>query len=570
MAKVKLTGILLEEAVLTPQQLKEAQGEHQLTGASIQSVLLGKGWVSDGQWAQALAKQLDVPFVKLSLERIDPQVVRLVPEEAARRFKAVAVKMEGESLIVAFSSPLNLPAVDELKLLTGCGIKQMVATEKEIEQAIAKYYRVEETSKQALIDMRMKKHKEKKGATKSKDKAFIEDIGRVEDIPVVRLVNDIVQGAIRSKASDIHLEPQDPEMIVRYRVDGVLHDIMNVPKHVEQSVISRLKIMANMDITERRKPQDGHIAMSREGKDYDIRVSTMLAINGEKMVMRLLDRNSMMISLEQLGIEGEDKRLLESLMRKPYGMILVTGPTGSGKTTTLNAIMSQLDSKTANIVTVEDPVEYRLNRVTQIQVDPAAHMTFAKSLRTILRQDPDIIMVGEIRDKETAELAIQAALTGHVVFSTLHTNDSASAVTRLVDMGVEPFLIASTVIGAVAQRLVRKICKECREDVDLSAQDLTSLKAGGMDQKTLSEAQLVRGRGCDYCFQTGFKGRLAIYEILKISDEIQKLILENKSAAEIKRKAIAEGMKTLQVNGMKMITQGESTLEEVRRVVYVE
>ncbi|MBI2870442.1 MAG: type II/IV secretion system protein [Candidatus Omnitrophica bacterium] len=569
MAKTRIIDFLLEEKILSPEQLEAAQGEEKLTGVSLTQILVAKGWVSAEQLAQAVAKKLKLSFLKLSEIELDPQVVRLIPEDVSRRFKVVAVKMEGDDLHVAFSNPLNLPAVDELKLLTGCPVRQVVATEKEIEQAIAKYFRVQETSKQAIIDLRMQRAKEKKEA-EEEPRTPGDAVSTVEETPVVRLVNQIVHGAINASASDIHLEPQEPEMVVRYRVDGILHDVMHIPHHVEQGVVSRIKILSNMDITERRRSQDGHISISRDGKDYDIRVSTLLAIGGEKIVMRILDRGSMLTRLDQLGLEEDDRKLMDTLIHKPYGMILVTGPTGSGKTTTLNAVLSQLDSIRSNIITVEDPVEYRVQRVTQVQVDSGVDMTFANALRTILRQDPDVIMVGEIRDKETAEIAIQAALTGHLVLSTLHTNDAASAVTRLIDMGVEPFLISSTVVAAVAQRLARAVCHECKEQHAPTPAELSFLKQGGLGASELKDLKLARGRGCDFCFKTGFKGRAAIYEILKVSDTIRGMIVSEKDAAKIKEAAVKEGMRTLQWNGMRKILSGTSTPEEIKRVVYVE
>lgn len=558
----KLTDILLLDKLITESQLDEALKEQKLTGAPIQKILVSKGFVTSEGLAQALAHQLEIPYVKLTGQKIAPQVIKMLPEDIARQYKAIPVKMEQDTLYVAFVSPLNLPARDEIKLITGCKVSPMVATEKEIEQAINQYYKVEETSKQALIDMRMQKLKERK---KEKAVTLEEELGRVEDLPVVRLVNDVINGAINAKASDIHFEPQEPEMMVRYRVDGILHDIMTVPKHIEPSVVSRLKILANLDITERRLPQDGHISLKKDNKDYDFRVSTLLTVAGEKMVLRILDRETMLISLEKLGFTKYDEDIFKSLVSKPYGMILVTGPTGSGKTTTLYAVLSQMNSKTDNIITIENPVEYRLNRINQIQVDPTTKITFATGLRTILRQDPDKIMVGEIRDKETAEIAIQAALTGHLVLSTLHTNDAPSAVTRLIDMGVEPFLISSTVIGTLAQRLARTICPECKEEYTPTKEELKNI---GLEL-TPGE-KLAKGKGCDFCFNTGFRGRTAIFEIMKMSDGIRDLISGRESVTKLKELAMQEGMKTLQQNGAQKVLDKVSTIEEIRRVVYLD
>ncbi|MCK4519551.1 MAG: type II/IV secretion system protein [Candidatus Omnitrophica bacterium] len=477
------------------------------------------------------------PEVKLKKEKLNIQIVKMISEDTARKYKVIAVRVEGDILYVAMANPANLPVRDELKLLTGCTIKALSASEKDIIQAIGQYYKIEEKSRQTLIDMRLAKLKE----VKKKEKIIIpleEELRRVEDLPIVKLVNDIVNGGINAKASDIHLEPQDPEMIVRYRVDGVLHDIMTIPKYIELQVVSRVKILSNMDITERRKPQDGHIFLKKEDKEYDFRVSTVLTIGGEKIVMRIFDKSAMLIDLEQLGFTGEDETRFSELIKRPCGMILVVGPTGSGKTTTLYVALKQLNSKENNIITIENPVEYKLDRINQVQVDEGIKMTFSTGLRTILRQDPDIIMIGEIRDKETAEIAIQAALTGHLVFSTLHTNDASSAVTRLIDMGIEPFLISSTVAGCLAQRLCRTICSECK------------------------------GAGCDICYGTGFKGRTGIFELMVMSEGVQDLILNKKPASEIKRFTIKEGMKTLEENGKQKVSGGISTEEEVKRVVY--
>jgi type IV pilus assembly protein PilB len=469
-------------------------------------------------------------------QKLKPQVVHMLPEDVVRRYKALPVKLEGNILEVAMLNPDDLEALDEIKLLTGCEIKPIPASEKQLVATIDKYFRVEESTKQALIDMRMEGLK----AAKKREGEPAEEVARAEDQPVVKLMNSIINGAIGAKASDIHLEPQDPEMRVRYRIDGVLHDVMTIPKHVEPALVSRAKIISNMDITEKRHPQDGHITVNFQGKPYDLRVSAMPDIVGEKMVLRILDKSQMLLGLEELGLVGKDEELINVLMSKPYGMIFVTGPTGSGKTTTLYSVLNRLNKEDVNIITVEDPVEFKLAGINQTQVNPAADITFANELRSILRQDPNIIMVGEVRDKETAEIAVQAALTGHLVLSTLHTNDAPSAVTRLIDMGVEPFLISSTVIGVVAQRLARKVCKECK------------------------------GKGCNYCYQTGMKGRTGIFEIMTVTNGIKKLIQEKASASEIKELAIKEGMKTLQMSGEEKVKQGFCTKEEVSRVVYTE
>jgi len=561
----KLVDILLEEKLINEMQVKEIAEEQRVTGFSFHKILVSKKIITQLALAQALAKQLDIQYIQLDQIKIEPQIIAMLPQAVVRKHKVIPIRMEGNELYVAFADPLNLPALDEIKLYTGCQIKQMITTEEEIDKAIEKYYKVEETLRQSLIDLRVEKLKERK--TKDQLIAKEQQIGRLEDIPVVRLVTDLINSAINARASDIHLEPQHPEMVLRYRIDGILHDIMTIPKHIESSAVSRVKVLANMDITERRRPQDGHITVTKDGKDFDIRVSTVLTVNGEKIVMRILERSSMLLSLEQLGLTLSDKGTFESLIAKPYGMILVTGPTGSGKTTTLYAVLSQLDAKKANIITIEEPVEYKLNRINQIQVDPTAKLNFATGLRTILRQDPDIIMVGEIRDVETAEIAIQAALTGHLVFSTLHTNDAVSAITRLIDMGIEPFLISSTVIGTIAQRLCRTICPNCRIEYDADSQEYEFIQK--ISGQAVGNLRLVKGKGCDSCFQTGYRGRTGIFEVLKVSDTIRRMIAENKPEMDIKNIAKQEGMKTLQENGIEKVLNKISTLEEIKRVVFM-
>jgi type II secretory ATPase GspE/PulE/Tfp pilus assembly ATPase PilB-like protein len=384
-------------------------------------------------------------------------------------------------------------------------------------------------------------------------------------LPIVKLLDDIIQGAVNSGASDIHIEPQFPEMAVRYRVDGILHDIMTIPKQAEALIVSRVKVLANMDITESRRPQDGHIRVDKEGREYDIRVSTVLTVNGENVVMRILDKGSLLLGLDRLGLSGRDAQVFSSLITKPYGMILVTGPTGSGKTTTLYAVLNQIDSLSRNVITIEDPVEYRLERITQIQVDAASNMTFASGLRTMLRQDPDIVMVGEIRDKETANQALQAALTGHLVLSTLHTNDTASSITRLLELDLNPHLVSSTLVGVIAQRLVRRVCDSCKQEVFLTQDQMATLDIRlppGEEQSP----KIFQGQGCVRCRGTGLYGRTAIFEILRVTDPIRRLINERADAVEIKRAAKADGTISLREAAVRKLAEGTTSYDEVIRV----
>ncbi|MBT3261804.1 type II/IV secretion system protein [bacterium] len=472
-------------------------------------------------------------FNLIDLE-INPQIAHMLSEEVVKKYRVLPLKLENNILEVAMVNPDNLEAIDEIKLLTGCEIKPVSVADNQLQATIEKHFRIEETAKQDLIDMRLAGLK----AVQQKGQKIIENLERAEDQPIIKLLNSIINGAISAKASDVHLEPQEPEMRVRYRVDGILHDIMTIPRHIEQALVSRTKIISEMDISEKRQPQDGHASIHFQGETYDLRVASMPTVSGEKMVLRILDKNNMLLGLEKLGLGKDDEENIKSLITKPYGMIFVTGPTGSGKTTALYSILSQLNAQTNNIVTIEDPVEFKLNGINQTQINAKAGVTFANGLRAILRQDPNIIMVGEVRDLETAQIAIQAALTGHLVLSTLHTNDAPSAVTRLLDMGIEPFLISSTVIGSVAIRLARKLCTECH------------------------------GKGCTYCYHIGLKGRTGIFEVMSVTDEIKKLILERASSTAIKDLAITQGFKTLQVNGQEKIKQGVCSPDEVKRVVY--
>jgi len=453
--------------------------------------------------------------------------------------------------------------MDEIRLLTGLKVKPIIVPEKDLAQAINEHFSIRQTAKQAIIDLRLQGLAQSMGTDE-------EERPDIEEAPVVTLVNSIIRGAVNDGASDIHLEPQHPEMRVRYRINGILHDITTIPKYIEPPIVSRIKLLADMDITERRRPQDGHIAIDVEGRQIDLRVSTVLTINGEKIVIRVLNKETMLIDLEQLGLSSQQEDAFKSFIAHPYGMILITGPTGSGKTTTLYAVLKQLDSLTRNIVTIENPVEYEMPSINQIQVNPYVDITFAAALRTIVRQDPDIIMVGEIRDFETADIAIQAALTGHLVFSTLHTNDAPGAIVRLLDMGVQPFFTASAVIGVAAQRLVRTICPECKESYRPSRAELQWLDLPDNRADLKPVPILSRGKGCNFCFNTGYRGRTGIFEVLKIDEDIRGLILTQAPASEIRKVALTKGMKSLREMGREKVLQGISTVEEVQRVIYTE
>ena len=555
---------LVQQKIISEEELRAALEQQKLTGVGLGKILMDKGSVSQDDLNRAIAAARGIEFISLKPDDVDPAAAHLVPENVVHQYSAIPIKIDGDRLFVATTSPLNLAAQDEISLLTGYDIVLMATTEKALAQAIQRHFSIKEATKQEIVDLRLRQMKE---APPKHTPVVREKPVEGPQGAVVRLVDSIINGAISAEASDIHLEPQEPEMRVRYRVDGVLHDIMNVPKNVEQGLVSRVKIVADLDISERRKPQDGHISGRHKMRDYDLRVSTVPTVSGEKVVMRILEKGSAWVEFERLGLLAEDQEVFESLILRPYGMVLITGPTGSGKTTTLYAVMKdRLNSATSNIITIEDPVEYRLPGINQIQVDPNVGMTFARGLRTILRQDPDIIMVGEIRDRETAEIAVHAALTGHLVFSTLHTNDAAGAITRLAEMGVPPFLIASSVLGAVAQRLVRSICPDCKEEYVPSRAELTEFCPG----LSTPGGKLSRGKGCQFCYQTGYRGRTGVFEILRVSERIRTLIATKQSSSTIKKTAAEEGMKALHHRGLEKVIEGISTAAEVRRVIGTE
>ena len=556
--KSKIGEILIDGGHITKEDLDAALQEQEGTGEKIGNILVAKDKVSVQSLGKALEEQYNIPYVNIAEYEIQKHIAQLLSEDVVRRYTCLPIKLEGNWLYVALPPPIRLKDIEEIKLLTGLRIRPLISTHKELIRAINEYYSIEQTTKQAIVDMRMQELSPTGEINESEDRLAKED-------PVVTFVDSIITGGVNAGASDIHFEPQYPEMRVRYRVDGVLHDVTIIPKHVESSVISRIKVMADMDIAERRLPQDGHISIQKEGKNLDIRASTMLTINGEKVVMRIFDKDTVQIDLEDMGLSESDEAIIKSFIDRPQGMILVTGPTGSGKTTTLYSALRKLDPITKNIITIENPVEYRLEGINQIQTNPNAGITFATALRTLLRQDPDVIMVGEIRDPETADIAIKAALTGHLVLSTLHTNDAPSAITRLADMEVQPYLIADSISGIVAQRLARVICPDCKEKYEATLDELRELN--------LSENGKIflhRGKGCKFCFHTGYKGRTGIFEVLRINEEVKRRIVSGTSTGEIKNYAVSNGMTTLTSDAQSKVLAGITTVEEVKRTVYTD
>ena len=554
--------ILLEAGSLTREQFEQALVEHRASPELwIGDIILAKNWVKKGKLMEALACSLGVKYVDLHSVRIDPLASQLLTQRDAHRYRALPLGyVNDHTVAVAMAEPTNLVTIDDLRILTGLEIQPVLADGDELIAVLSKMRSAEEAA-------------DKSDATPGEDgddtsADDLRDIReQVDAAPVVKLVNGILARAADEGASDIHFEPQAGELLVRFRHDGVLHQTLAIPRRLQAGVLSRLKIMADLDIAERRIPQDGRIGLSVGGRPVDMRVAALPTVYGEKIVIRLLDRSNVMLRLEQLGFTENSLARYSQSFRKPYGAILVTGPTGSGKSTTLYATLNILNTVEKNIITVEDPVEYRLTGINQVQINPKAGLTFASGLRSILRCDPDIIMVGEIRDKETAQIAVESALTGHLVLSTLHTNDAPGALSRLTEMGVEPFLTASAVDCVIAQRLARKLCEHCKERYEPGYQalrnfDLTPEIEGDWDGRTL-----YRAVGCNRCSGTGYKGRLGLFEIMPVTEALEKLIVERKSADEIGRTARAEGMLGLREDGLRRALQGVTTIEEISRVV---
>jgi type IV pilus assembly protein PilB len=557
----KLGEILVARGVVSEGDLEKALAEQRQTKGFLGQILLRRNSIKKKDLAEALEDQLGIPSVELSDVTIPAEMASFLPENMVRGYRAVPFNAEGNTLSVAMADPLNLTAIESMRLVTGMDVRSYFAPEEDVM-----------LSTNQLFDGRVAAYKaiEDTSGMPGDDDASVStrDLERmVEDAPVVRLVDSIIQGAVTGSASDIHVEPREHGVRVRYRVDGILYDMMQIPKRLQAAVISRIKIMAGMNIAERRLPQDGRISVKSNGGEYDLRVSTLLTVFGEKVVMRILDKSSVLLQLEDLGFLAEQQQLIEALIMKPYGMILATGPTGSGKTTALYTALNRVNSEDRNIVTIEDPVEYQLVGINQSQVNLPANITFARGLRAILRQDPDVIMVGEIRDLETAEIAVQAALTGHLVFSSLHTNDAASALPRLLDMGVEPFLIASSIIGVIGQRLVRVVCRNCKVTYKPEPGVLDRLAVPVAMRKG---AAFARGEGCQVCSQRGYKGRTGVYEILRMNEKTKRLVMDGRSALEIRDAAVAEGMILMKDCGLSKVLDGTTTPEEVMRVVYVE
>ncbi|HWL64870.1 MAG TPA: type II secretion system ATPase GspE [Actinomycetota bacterium] len=528
-------------------------------GRSLGRVVIEMGFATEGGLVAILAEQLGLEFIDLADASVDASAVALVPETTARRHNCIPVGFdEDQRLILAMADPANVVAVDDIRAMAKRDVRTVVATKADVVAALNRYYRLDRTAETLA---------EEAAEDVAADGGVLEvdEEARAEDAPIIKLVNLLITQAVNDRASDIHVEPGERSLKVRYRIDGVLHEVMSPPKSVQAGITSRLKIMADINIAERRIPQDGRIGLKVQGKGIDIRVATLPTVYGEKIVMRLLDKSAVMMQLSDLGFQPDNFKRFEESYKKPYGMILVTGPTGSGKSTTLYATLNILNQPHVNVITVEDPVEYRLPGVNQVQTNNKAGLTFASALRSILRSDPDIVLIGEIRDRETAQIAVEAALTGHLVLSTLHTNDAPSSMTRLVEMGIEPFLVASSLDCAVAQRLARKLCPKCKESYVPTEDELIAAKFPYDPAAELPK--LYKAIGCSACGGTGYKGRLAVHEIMTVTEDIERLVAERASAEEIGKSARSQGMSTLRDDGMSKVRQGVTSIEEILRVV---
>ena len=551
-----VVDILLSKGLVKPDQIEKAKEEMKKTGFSIERTLEKLGYLTEQDIINAVAESMHVLYVDLKDYLVDSEVTKYIPEDLARKYKVVPLFKIGDVLTVAMTNPRDIIALDEIRIRTKIPVVEpAMSTEKDILNAIEQYYSVGGSLEDIIktID----KAKLPTITTGEQSSKMLTKIA--EEAPVVKMVNLIIMQAVKERASDIHIEPEESIVRVRFRIDGILREVLTPPKNLQNIIASRIKILSNMDIAESRKPQDGRIRLKMDNKSLDVRVSSFPTIHGENIVMRLLDKTSVVLGLKDLGFVGRDLQVFDKLIRQPYGIILVTGPTGSGKTTTLYSALSTINSLKINIITVEDPVEYELPLIRQTQVNAKAGLTFANALRTILRQDPDVVMVGEVRDKETADIAIQASLTGHLVFSTLHTNDAPSSITRLIDMGVEPFLISSSVIGILAQRLVRIICKKCKEK---DTPDDAVLKELGLKKGD----SFYKGKGCEACKGSGYVGRIGIFEMLRMSEGIKKLASRRASDDEIRKLAVQEGMRTLRQDGLEKVEAGITTIEEILRV----
>jgi type IV pilus assembly protein PilB len=561
--KQRLGDLLVQTGVITSEQLNEALEEQKRSGQRLGNILVKKGFFSEQNLIEVLEFQLGIPHVVLAKRQVEPDVLAIVPENLVKKYKVFPVEKNQNRLILGMVDPTDIFALDDLRLTLKIDIQPVIITEDDLNQAINKYYGISSSVKEVFKDLDVEIEE------LAPDKAPDEAQAAIDEAPIVRLVNLVITQGVKVRASDIHLEPNEQEIVIRYRVDGRLRQEMSSPKNTQAAIISRLKIMSGMNIAEKRVPQDGRIQMKVEGMAIDLRVSAIPTVFGEKIVMRILYKSNILMKMENLGFLPDTLAKFRAVYTRPHGIILVTGPTGSGKSTTLSAVLNELNSPEANLMTVEDPVEYQIPGVNQVQVNVKAGLTFAMALRAFLRQDPDIIMVGEIRDQETAQIATQAALTGHLVLSTLHTNDAPGSITRLVDMGIEPFMAASTVVAILAQRLIRGVCPNCKTPYRLMPEDpYYPVVVNALGDFPPDRLIFYQGKGCRQCNETGYSKRLAIHEVLMMNSELRSLITQNVPAGVLKEAAVRSGMRTLFQDGLVKALEGRTTIEEVVKAAY--
>ena len=554
--KYKLGDLLKEYGLINEEQLQIALNKQRETGYKLGDVLINLGFVTQQSICDALEFQLGMPYVNIKDYQLDQDAIKLLNESMVRKHQLIPVRLKGNDLYVAMVDPLNILSIDDITLFTGKNVIPLLASDEQIYEAIDIYYGKQEAL--AAIEQYKKEN--------LSDDEVIEKIDEEEDLksaPIVKLVNTILEQSVRYRSSDIHIEPFEKRVRVRFRIDGRLKEIMDYEITLLPAIVARIKIIAGMDIAEKRKPQDGRISFKVDRKEYDVRVSCLPTVYGEKIVMRITSKEGLTKSKEELGLFEDDHYKFDQILNNPHGIILVTGPTGSGKSTTLYTALNELNREDINIVTVEDPVEANIEGINQVQVNVKTGLTFASALRSILRQDPDIIMIGEIRDKETAEIAVKASITGHLVVSTLHTNSAPSSITRLIDMGIEPFMIGASVVGVIAQRLVRKLCPKCRQQYELEEHEKKLLE---IDDN--SNIKVYKPVGCHYCNNTGYQGRIGVYEIMTVTGQLRKLINKGANSNEIKEQAIRDNMNTLKENAIKLVLDGTTSLDEMLRIAY--
>ncbi|KYG89110.1 ATPase, T2SS/T4P/T4SS family [Metasolibacillus sp. FSL H7-0170] len=552
-ARKRLGDLLVEAGVITDEQLNHAL-ETKNRDEKLGDFLIKENFLTEQQLIEVLEFQLGIPHIHLNQYAIEPELIKLVPAELAKRASIMPIRRDKNKLFIAMADPMDYFAIEEVRMATGCQIEVSIAAKDDLYRTITKYYDLQESMEAALSDLG-------DATTRAEAQQEITD----DDSPIVRLVNQIIANGVAQRASDIHFDPHETEFRVRYRVDGVLRTERSLPKHMQNIITARIKIMGNLNITENRIPQDGRIKIQVNFKPVDIRLSTLPGIYGEKIVMRLLDLSNAPTDIDQIGFTEQNEALFRSMIQRPNGIVLITGPTGSGKSSTLYAALSNLNDEAVNIITVEDPVEYQLAGINQVQVKEEVGLTFATGLRSILRQDPDIVMIGEIRDFETAQIAVRASLTGHLVLSTLHTNSAVESISRLKDMGIEPFLISSSLVGVMAQRLVRRVCRDCKQTVEATAREKAIFAENGLTVETVA-----RGRGCPSCSNTGYRGRMAIHELLLVDRQLKEHILNSQNVSVIANYMKEKGYNTLLKDGLLKVLEGVTTTEEVLRVATVE